>query len=123
MKLIVSCFVSLMLMFNVGLADVSVQLPDANNLFKYNDGTDDSFISSINGMSEGLNSLLTLVLQVGYGVAIVVTAIFAIKILLASPAKKAEVKASLAPYFLGLLFLVAGVTIATKVIEIYTQLF
>ena len=121
MKLIVSCFVSLMLMLNVGLADI--QLPNANNLFISNDGHDAEFIKSINEMSDGLNALLVLLLQIGYGVALVVAAIFAIKILLASPAKKAEVKASLAPYFLGLLFLVAGVTIATKVIEIYTQLF
>lgn len=122
MKLIVSCFISLMLIFNIGLAAPSVTLPDANNLFKEN-ALDDDFIRSIDNMSTGLSALLTLVLQVGYGVAIVVTGIFAVKILLASPAKKAEVKASLTPYFLGLLLLIAGVTIAVKVIEIYTQIF
>ena len=37
-------------------------------------------------------------------------------------AKKAEVKAALMPYLIGLLLLIAGVPIAIRVIEIYTQL-
>lgn len=123
MKLIVSCFTSLMLMVNVALASSVVHLPNGSNLFLKNGETATKFINDINAMSGGLQGLLVLLLQVGYGVALVVAAIFAVKILLASPAKKAEVKASLTPYFLGLLLLVGGVTIAAKVIEIYTQLF
>ena len=120
MKLIVSCFISLILIFNVGLAYGSA-LPNPN-----------SFLENVNphlinrfdaGLGPGFKAILLMLYKVGYGVALVVTAILAIKLILTSPSKKAEVKASILPYLIGLLLLVAGVPIAIKVMEIYTILF
>ena len=118
MRLIVSCLVSLMMLVNVGWATAA--LPNANNLFK---NQDTSYIDVIDSsMGAGLNTLLLAIYKIGYTVAVIATILIAIKLLLTSPSKKAEVKSALMPYLIGLLLLVAGVPIATKVIEIYTEL-
>lgn len=118
MKLIVSCFVSFMLLLNVGLADIV--FPNANNLFV---GQDTSFIDTVDtSIGPGLNTILLAVYKVGYAIAVVATVVIAIKLLLTTPAKKAEVKSALMPYLIGLLLLVAGATLATKVIEILTTI-
>ena len=119
MRLIVSCFVSLMLLVNTCFAKIS--LPNANNLFN---NSDKSFINTLDtSLGPGLNTILLAVYKVGYAVAIIATVIIAIKLLLTTPAKKAEVKAAIMPYLIGLLLLIAGVPIAIKVIEIYTGIF
>ena len=118
MKLIVSCFVSLMLIFNIGLANIV--FPNANNLFRDQNTT---FIDTVDiSIGSGLNTILLAVYKIGYTIAVVATMVLAMKLLLTTPAKKAAVKTALMPYFIGLLLLVAGVPIATKVIQIYTQL-
>lgn len=115
MKLIVSCLVSIMLLFNVSLA-----LPNANNLFL---NTDDEFINAIDGsLGAPLNALLLLLYKVGYTLAVAIAVILAIKLMFTTPAKKAEVKAAFTPYFIGLLLVIVGVPIATKVIEFFTIL-
>ena len=170
MRLIVSCFISIMLVFNTSYAGLggpmfdtdrsyaedieqkqgenstssknggktildqgaeaaeyfdsrtapALKLPNANNLFN---GQDNAFINSIDtSMGTGLSQILLLVLKVGYAVAIAVTLILAIKLMLTSPAKKAEAKAAALPYIIGLLLVVAGVKLATIVIEAYTKL-
>ena len=141
MRLIVSCFISIMLVFSTSYASVgnpvsgtnhgqvemsgsytrpALRLPNANNLFA---NQDDAFINSIDtSMGTGLSQILLLVLKVGYAVAIAVTLILAIKLMLTSPAKKAEAKAAALSYIIGLLLVVAGVKLATIVIEAYTKL-
>lgn len=126
MRLIVSCFISLILLFNVGLAvDPSsppkIALPNANSLFE---DINPEFIEEIDrSLGSGLNALLLFLYNIGYGIALIVTIVIAIKLMLTQPSKKAEVKEALMPYLLGLLFLVAGVPIAIKVIELFTKIF
>lgn len=121
MKLIVSCFTSFLLLFNICFAAGAV-LPNANNLFE---GSNDRFIEVIDSSDagQGLNAILLLLYKVGYGVAIIVTMILAIKLIITSPSKKADVKAGVAPYLIGLLLLIVGVPIAIKIIELFTLVF
>lgn len=119
MKLIVSCFISLTLLFNLSFANIT--LPDADNLFSQS--TTD-FVDKIDeNMGGGLNAILLLVYKIGIAVAIIATVVLAIKLMLTNPAKKAEVKAAILPYLIGLLLLIAGVRIAITIIEVYTELF
>lgn len=120
MKLIVSCFISIMLIYSSSFATPALKLPNANNLFI---GQKNDFINAVDrSMGTGLSQILLLVLKVGYAVAIAVTLILAIKLMLTSPAKKAEAKAAALPYIIGLLLVVVGVKLATIVIEAYTKL-
>ena len=119
MRLIVSCLVSLTLLFNMSFANIA--FPDANNLFKNPTG---NFVDRLDlGLGGGLNTILLALYKVGYTLAVIATVLIAIKLILTSPAKKAEVKAAFMPYLIGLLLLIAGVPIAIKVIEAYTILF
>ncbi len=119
MRLIVSCLISLTLLFNMSFANI--EFPNANNLFvNANQGFVDTLDSKLGG---GLNAILLAVYKVGYTLAVIATLVIAIKLILTTPAKKAEVKAALMPYLIGLLLLIAGVSIAIKVIEMYTKLF
>ena len=116
MRLIVSCLVSLTLLFNMSFAAIT-----GNNLIK---DSDSGLLESLeSGMLVGMQQLLLMLYKIGYCLAIIVTIVLAIKLLLTSPAKKAEVKAAVLPYLIGLLLLIAGVPIAIKVIEMYTKLF
>lgn len=120
MKLIVSCLISLTLLFNMSFADVSTNI-NGNNLFI---GSDSRLLKALDiGMVAGMQALLQMLYKIGYCLAIIVTIALAFKLLLTSPAKKAEVKAAILPYLIGLLLLIAGVPIAIKVIEAYTILF
>lgn len=120
MKLIVSCFISLTLLFNLSFANIT--LPDANNLFRQS--TTDNFVTLIDeNMGGGLNAILLLVYKIGIAIAIIATVVLAMKLMLTNPAKKAEVKAAILPYLIGLLLLIAGVRIAITIIEVYTELF
>ena len=70
----------------------------------------------------GLVSILALLYKVGVLVAVCVFAFMGVKFVIASPQQKAQLKASLFPYFIGLLLFVAGVPIATAIINIFLQL-
>ena len=121
MKLIVSCLVSLTLLFNMSFAGGTSIAINGNNLFN---GSNEDLLESLDsGMVTGMQQLLLMLYKIGYCLAIIVTIALAIKLLLTSPAKKAEVKAAVLPYLIGLLLLIAGVPIAIKVIEAYTILF
>lgn len=121
MKLIVSCLISLTLLFNMSFANI--MLPNANNLFTNSDEGVDFIDTMDTSMGPGLNAILLLLYKVGCAIAVIATGVIAIKLLLAGPAQKAEIKAAILPYLIGLLLLIAGVRIAIKVIEAYTILF
>ncbi len=125
MRLIVSCLVSLTLLFNMSFASGASNAINGNNLFIGSNSKDsDKLLESLDsGMVTGMQQLLLMLYKIGYCLAIIVTIALAIKLLLTSPAKKAEVKAAVLPYLIGLLLLIAGVPIAIKVIEAYTILF
>ena len=125
MRLIVSCLVSLTLLFNMSFAGGASNAINGNNLFIGSNSKDsDKLLESLDsGMVTGMQQLLLMLYKIGYCLAIIVTIALAIKLLLTSPAKKAEVKAAVLPYLIGLLLLIAGVPIAIKVIEAYTILF
>ena len=86
---------------------------------------DSKIIDAIDRSQAGqtLSGILGLIYQVGYGVAIIILFVLAIQVMITPPQKKAEAKAALTPYFIGLLLLVAGVPIATIVIELFTKVF
>jgi len=71
----------------------------------------------------GLTSILGLLYTVGLAVSVCVVGYMAIQIMIAPPEQKAQLKAGAAPYFIGLLLLVAGVPIATIIINIFTRIF
>ncbi len=71
----------------------------------------------------GLVSILQLLYQIGVIVAICVLVFMGIKILIASPQQKAQLKAGLIPYFIGLLLFIAGVPIAILIINIILSIF
>lgn len=120
MKLIVSCLISIIMLFNLGLA-TQYEIPNANQLFS---NMDTSLIQSVDtAMGDGLNSLLYLLYVIGIVIAIIVALVLAIKLLFTTPAKKAEVKAAVAPFLIGLLLLFAGVPIAMSIISIFTTIF
>lgn len=79
----------------------------------------DNMDKSIGG---GLVSILQLLYQIGLLVAVCVFAFMGVQFIIASPQQKAQLKASLYPYFIGLLLYVAGVPIATIIINIFMQL-
>lgn len=121
MKLIVSCFISLTLLFNLSFA-ITITLPNADNLFSQS--TENNFVEKIDeNMGGGLNAILLLVYKIGIAVAIIATVVLAIRLMLTNPTRKAEVKAAILPYLIGLLLLIAGVRIAITIIEVYTELF
>ena len=70
----------------------------------------------------GLVSILALLYKIGVLVAVCIFAFMGVQFVIASPQQKAQLKASLFPYFIGLLLFVAGVPIATAIINIFLQL-
>jgi len=101
----------------------SPALPNANAFLASADRLElvDKMDSSEVG--QALSGILLLVYKVGYGAAVVVLLYIAIQMIIAPAQKKAEVKAALTPYLIGLLLLVAGVPIATMIIKIFTETF
>jgi len=101
----------------------SPALPNANAFLASADRLElvDKMDSSEVG--QALSGILLLVYKVGYGAAVVVLLYIAIQMIIAPAQKKAEVKAALTPYLIGLLLLVAGVPIATMIIKMFTTIF
>lgn len=117
MKPVIVCLISLFLIFNVSFAS----FPNAENLFR---GANSDFVTKIDSnMGDGLKAILLLVYKIGYALAVSILLVIAIKLILATPAKKAEMKEGLLPYLIGLLLLIAGVPLAIMVIENLTLLF
>lgn len=118
MKSVMACLISLLLLMNVSYC---ATLPNANSLFE---GSDSFMVDKIDeSMGEGFNAILLVGYKIGTVVAVIVAVILAIKLMLTTPSKKAEVKQSMVPFLIGLLFLIAGVSIAIEVIKIFTTIF
>ena len=103
----------------------SPALPNANAFLVAGKEQGPKIIDAIDSSEVGqaLSGILLLVYKVGYGVAVIILFYIAIQMIIAPAQKKAEVKAALTPYLIGLLLLVAGVPIATMIIKIFTETF
>ena len=131
MRIIFSVILSLFLMFNtIFTSNISLaaELPNAGNFIKAGQTGDDintkKLMDAFDGsLSDGLTAILKLLYQVGVIVAICVFTYMGIQLLLASPQQKAQLKASMAPFLVGLLLFVAGVPIATLIINLIIQFF
>lgn len=121
-KAVFSIIFSLCLLLNSATA---YSLPfDATGFIKSGGSMTSSFIDSLDSaLGVGLVSILTLLYQIGDIVAICVMVFFGIQVLIASPQKKAQLKSSLYPYFIGLLLYIAGVPIAVFIINIIITIF
>ena len=71
----------------------------------------------------GVKNLLSILYGIGLVVCVSVFAYMAVQVIISPPEKKAQIKAGLAPYFIGLLLLVAGVPIAIAIINIFVKIF
>lgn len=115
----------LVLMFFITPALAAPALPNANAFIASQSDSQVDIIDDIDNSQVGqvLSGILLLIYKVGYGVAVAVLFCIAIKLMVAPPQKKAEAKAALTPYILGLLLLVAGVPIATMIIKMFITIF
>lgn len=73
-------------------------------------------------ISSGFENILKALYGIGTIVAICVFAFMGVQFIIASPQQKAQLKASLLPYFVGLLLFIAGVPIAIFIINLFLQL-
>ena len=120
-----SVIVATSLLFTTSFAD---ELPNAGNfILAGRDGGKINTSVLVDKMDDsigpGLVSILQLLYQIGIIVAICVLVFMGIKILIASPQQKAQLKAGLLPYFTGLLLFIAGVPIAILIINIILSIF
>ena len=103
------------------------ELPNPNNFINAGLNAEISTSKLIDKMDEslggGLVGILKLLYSVGLVVGLGVFIYFGILLLITSPQRKAQLKASLAPYFVGLLLFAAGVPIAVLIIEILISFF
>lgn len=129
MRIIVAIMLACSLMMNNTFAfDL---IPNANNFLRLGYDSDASnglstpnLVNSFdNALGIGLLTILQLLYKVGAAVAVCVLAFMGVKIVLASPQQKAQLKASLFPYFVGLILLIAGVPLAILIIELIMQVF
>jgi len=105
-----------------GNNDETAKLIDAIDNGLINDEGDGSSKKST-GLGNGLEAILVLLYQIGDVVAVCVFIYFGIMYLLATPQKKADLKASMYPYFVGLLLYIVGVPIAISIINIFINVF
>jgi len=75
------------------------------------------------GLGKGLEVILVFLYQIGDVIAICILVSFGIKYVVATPQKKADLKASIYPYFVGLLLYIVGVPIAILIIKIFIKVF
>ena len=124
-RAIFTILLSLSLITTTTLAD---SLPfNGNNLFTHiNDGKVKAswLVEAVdNGMGSGVKSLLSVLYAFGLMACVSVFAYMAVQVIISPPEKKAQIKAGLTPYFIGLLLLVAGVPIAITIINIFVKIF
>lgn len=128
-RIIGSVIISLALMLNTTYAGIwdALPLPHAGNFIRAgNNETGNLNTANLvekvdTSLNQGLTSILRLVYQIGGLVAVCVLAFMGVQFIIASPQQKAQIKASLVPYFVGLLFFLAGVPIAILIINIFTE--
>ena len=123
--IILSFLVTTSLLFSTSFAD---ELPNAGNfILAGKNGGKINTAALVDKMDDsigpGLVSILQLLYQIGAIVAICVLVFMGIKVLIASPQQKAQLKAGLFPYFTGLLLFIAGVPIAILIINIILSIF
>lgn len=127
MRKFFSIIFSLILLFNIFTADVyAFSLPfNGDNLIKAGDDTETrTLIESVDeGLGVGLEAILVLLYQIGDVIAICIFIFFGIRYVVATPQKKADLKASMYPYFIGLLLYIVGVPIAITIIHIFIKVF
>lgn len=122
-KAVFSIIFSLCLLLNSAFADYSLPF-DATGFIKAGGGTTSTILGQMDGaLGGGLVSILVLLYQIGDIIAVCVMVSFGIQVLLASPQRKAQLKESLYPYFIGLLLYIAGVPIAVFIINIIITIF
>ncbi len=131
-----SIIFSLFLLFNIFTTDVYAAsptprytyVPDFNGDYFITAGRDTPESAKImnaidDGLGNGLVAILTMLYQVGDVIAICIFIFFGIRYLVATPQKKADLKASMYPYFVGLLLYIVGVPIAIVIINIFIKVF
>ena len=127
MRIIFSIIFSLILLFNVFTTNVyAFSFPFTGDIFIKAGNSDETteLISSVDeALGSGLESILVLLYQIGDIIAICVFIFFGIRYLIATPQKKADLKASMYPYFVGLLLYIVGVPIAILIIDIFIKVF
>ncbi len=125
MRIIFSLIFSFSLLIDSAFA--VPELPNPNNFINAGLNAEISTSKLIDKMDEslggGLVGILKLLYSVGLVVGLGVFIYFGILLLITSPQRKAQLKASLAPYFVGLLLFAAGVPIAVLIIEILISFF
>ena len=122
MRFIFSIIFSLILLFNTTFA--ADELPNGTYFIEAGHGEVDEYVDAIDkGLGDGLVKILELLYQIGDVIAICVFIFFGIKYLVATPQKKADLKASMYPYFVGLLLYIVGVPIAITIINIFINVF
>ena len=97
-------------------------LPNPNAFFK---NIDPELVKTVDNseISKAFSGILWVIYRVGIIAAVFILTYIALQMILAPPRKKSEVKSALLPYIIGLLLLVAGVPIATMIIEIFIGIF
>ncbi len=125
-RIITSLFLSLFLITSTAFA--AWDLPfNGNALFgKSNEGnlTASELVEKLDeGIGPGLTSILALLKNVGLVICVCALAFMGIQLIIAPPDKKAQLKAGVTPYLVGLLLLIAGVPIAIYIINIFIKVF
>lgn len=120
MKIVFTNLVVLLILFNISFAaDANLPSPEA-----FIASANGEIVDAVdNGLSISLPAILALLIKIGYVVILCGIAVYAVQLMLASPRKKAELKASVLPFLLGTALIVIGTDVAIKVIELFITIF
>lgn len=124
MRAIFSFIFSLFLLFNTAFADDFIIPFSGVPFIESGLESDLKLIDKVDtSLNSGLLSILGVLYAFGDVVAVSLLAYIGVKILISSPQQKAQLKAGLVPYVVGLLFYIAGVPIAVLIINIIIKIF
>lgn len=122
MRIIFSIIFSLVLLFNTTFAAI----PNPGNFInagQKGEVTTSDIIDAVDAnLGGGLVSILQLLYKIGVAVAVCIFVFMGIQLLTTSPQQKAQLKASIFPFFVGLVLFIAGVPIAISIINIFTKI-
>jgi len=123
MRIVFSIIFCFLLFFNTAFA----AFPDANVFIRKGmegDNLTSTLVGYVDpGIGEGLEDILKLLYNVGVVVGVCIPTFIGVKMIISSPQQKAQMKASIFPYLVGLLLFVAGVPIAILIINIFIKIF
>ena len=132
-RIIFSIIFSLSLMINTAFADNIfpfngagfIKAGDRDNSIFWGKGiSTDTLVPAVDdALGGGLVSILVALYQIGDVIAVIVLCFMGVKLFVTSPQQKAQLKASLTPYFIGLLLYMVGVPIAVLIINILISFF